>query len=184
VNPPVVTITCPSCGGKVTNAELGDRTTCKYCGTELHLPTVGYEPPTIDATHGPEPSVAPRRRAPSQGAQIALVLIVTAAIGGFAYVILRQPTVREVEGSGPSPLPRDPELANVDCTMACNKPCFEIKDPSLMVSCMNKCEDKCKFVGKGTPSECRARCDTKCAGAPDPASLGACKSSCVSACPN
>jgi ribosomal protein S27E len=40
----IVTITCPSCGGKIegitaTNAEQTIK--CTYCGTELHVPRVG-----------------------------------------------------------------------------------------------------------------------------------------------
>lgn len=42
----IVTITCPSCGGKVTGVETLEHEqtiACTYCGTELHVPRVGAE---------------------------------------------------------------------------------------------------------------------------------------------
>jgi hypothetical protein len=40
----IVTITCPSCGGKVEGIQATDQAqtiSCKYCNTELHVPRVG-----------------------------------------------------------------------------------------------------------------------------------------------
>jgi hypothetical protein len=88
------------------------------------------------------------------------------------------PTI--VEPAAPA---RDPELAAIDCSIACNKPCLEIKDPQALIDCMDKCDAKCKHVGKGTRAQCIGRCGDKCRGAPDPTTLAACESGCASSCP-
>jgi hypothetical protein len=177
VRPPVVTVSCPSCGGKVKDAELGDQTTCKYCGTDLHLPEVGY-PDRAPVEHTEE--APPVRRTP--GAVVALVAIL--GFGTFAtfFYVLRRPS--SIELSSPRVAsPPDPQMAGVECSMACTKPCMEISDPQLMLNCMNKCDDRCKYVGKGTPAECRARCTTTCAPAPDDGAKSACTTSCFAKCP-
>ncbi|HEY0252088.1 MAG TPA: hypothetical protein VGC41_11215, partial [Kofleriaceae bacterium] len=59
----VVTITCPSCGGKVEgiNTMTADVTIkCTYCGTELHVPRVGpVVIKEIREVQGPAPYVPP-----------------------------------------------------------------------------------------------------------------------------
>lgn len=37
----VINLTCPKCGGGVQGATPGSVAKCSYCGTELHVPTIG-----------------------------------------------------------------------------------------------------------------------------------------------
>ena len=91
----IVTITCPSCGGKVE----GIRTTsteqtipCSYCKTELHVPRVGetivretkvvHEVRTVVAPE-PEPVFEPLRRPPRP----ILPAFVAAAAGALVLLL-------------------------------------------------------------------------------------------------
>ncbi|HTM20531.1 MAG TPA: hypothetical protein VL172_08490 [Kofleriaceae bacterium] len=83
----VVTITCPSCGGRVDGVETtsAEQTIpCKFCGTELHIPRIGEvvhevvrevrEVP-VDTAPTPEPVDVPKA-----GPTIVLILVVAAAL--------------------------------------------------------------------------------------------------------
>lgn len=205
---PVLTVTCPSCGAGLKNTELGARTRCAHCGTELHVPEVVVREVPVDAhdhakeaeherageerteeeeppaDRSPPPPPAPR----GLGAWPAL-----AVLAAFLLVLFVGGASRSGSGSGSSSVAtstpkteRDVELegllAHSSCKSACIKPCLEIKDPSASVGCMEQCDHRCRHVGKGTPAECRGRCATKCSTAPD-SYRARCETDCASECP-
>ncbi len=193
--PPVLVVSCPQCGGSVRDADLGERTKCQYCGTDLHLPTVDFTPdsPPSEARRPtaavvelePEQQAAGR----SQHQPLLLAMAVLVLLGALA-VIMFASSSSSPQPSTVSPAPqsaRDKELegtmAGANCTLDCTKPCLEISDPTAVLMCLDNCEHKCKFVGKGTPGECRSRCSSTCGGAPDAASRAACESGCMQGCP-
>jgi hypothetical protein len=195
----VLVVSCPQCGGSVRDADLGERTKCQYCDTDLHLPTVDFTPDSPES-EPPRPRAAPVVEleleqplvaAPRQHHQLLLWGLLAAILVGTLIAMMsiasRSPTTEPVE---PTPAPqsvRDKEMdgvmANANCTIDCTKPCMNISEPSAMIACLDKCDAKCKFVGKGTPSECRSRCSGTCASAPDAASRAACESGCMQGCP-
>lgn len=191
---PVVTVSCPNCGGSVDHAELGEKTACQFCGTALHLPSMEFEEPTALEPAPPRdpveiPRVATRMARPTRTNTPALVL--ACALVGIATIVFvatrRSPSAQIEDRPFPRVVERHPDtdglVANAECTVSCTKPCLEIKDTNALIACMDKCTDKCKFVGKGTPTECRRGCDSQCAAAPDAASRNACVSGCYSSCP-
>ncbi len=83
--PPVVAVACPSCGGTVAGVDLGRRTECRYCGTDLHLPTLDFRPPAppLPAEVNAAPETPEARR--EYGMSIAIVLVVFAVLTGLVY---------------------------------------------------------------------------------------------------
>lgn len=192
----VVTIVCPSCGGSVRGAEPGERSTCTYCGTELHVPTIEARAPEPEpsATRADEPEPAPTRRRPADGKLSPFILGVAALLLiAIAWSSASKPSRTHAdtpempgarEGAGtrvPNP-GSDDVLAHADCTVGCYEPCMEIKDPDALMRCMGACDDKCKSVGRGTRAQCVTRCSERCAAAPA-ASRAACESGCQAGCP-
>ncbi|MFO0550906.1 MAG: hypothetical protein U0271_21125 [Polyangiaceae bacterium] len=183
--PPVVMVTCPSCGGGVRDAELGERTRCTYCGTDLHLPTVEFP----ESEPAPPPSTPPAEsrpaRAKAQDSKPPGFLLVLAA-GCVVFLVYELFATDDVTASK-SPSPEQHAIPNggaerADCMVGCYNPCLNIKDTNEMVACTNKCTDKCRHVGRGSSTECRSRCDSLCQGAPDATSRAACLSGCSSDC--
>ncbi|MFT3697626.1 MAG: hypothetical protein QM831_31065 [Kofleriaceae bacterium] len=132
----VVTITCPSCGGKVEGAPTAtaDYTIkCTYCGTELHVPRVGpivirevrevvqqsFSPPIpepIDYSYN-DPGLL-RSKGNPVGAVIAVVAF---AVVGFIFVGI---------GSGHSSSLHDDfeqrEKARAQCESDCKARCANV----------------------------------------------------------
>jgi hypothetical protein len=194
---PVVTVTCPNCGASVP-ADPGERTECTYCGTDLHLPRLEYEaekegePPPSEEPGPPRRKLTPLapRATPasaSANAMVGVLIFGVFAIGMTFWVITRRASIDTSSSGGPAIAPRDPEvdgtLENARCLTDCIGPCQEIQNPDAMIACHEKCQAKCKFVGKGTASECHARCGKKCDNAVDIASKGACLGGCNAECP-
>ncbi len=181
----MVSVTCPSCGGKVVDAELGERTRCRYCGTDLHLPAVVQGTARIDATHDPTPPSSSRehaRRAPPRWALVAFAGV--ACVFGAAVWIAkpRRPTY-EFTVEPPVP-PATVQQVNADasCLVTCNGGCLAITDSKLSVACLERCGDGCKGVAAAPAMTCGARCDVVCEGTADPVARLQCKDGCRKAC--
>ena len=184
--PAVVHLTCPGCGGDVSDAELGEKSTCRYCGVELHVPDVQLQaPPATPPRPVTQASEPPRRPAFNSWGTVALLATVTlVAVGAIAMSAGPSPSPT-ASAPGKTPVVSDDTegiLAGARCLVDCNRPCLEIKDPDGMVRCLDACQSRCKLVGKGTRAECSDRCQTRCNVAPDE-SRGLCLSGCLSDCP-
>ena len=194
----VVTVSCPTCGAIVDDAEVGERTECRYCGTSLHVPRVeglGDERPPPDDAREPGPAAAHREmpeEAPVAPAARAMSPLVGGLIATVVVVAILVVAIGTASGPAtPSVAPRatphdrdlDPTLQHADCSMACTKPCLEIQQPDALIRCMDSCEAKCKYVGNGSGTACRAGCQARCADAPDPESRQLCSIGCSAACP-
>jgi hypothetical protein len=198
--PPVVTVSCPSCGGAVEDTELGERTKCRFCGTELYLPTLRFERDEQpdqskemddDTETQPEAAAEPPPYIPVRRSSQPEIVLLVVAVTALVFVLY----VAMTWAGSPSPVPNatppsrhaDPKtdgiMANANCLTGCLDPCQQITNPDQMVACFQKCQDKCKFVGKPTGSVCRSQCADTCKAAPDEASRAACASGCLSACP-
>ncbi|MFO0615480.1 MAG: hypothetical protein U0414_23000 [Polyangiaceae bacterium] len=200
---PVVTVSCPNCGGAVNEAELGEKTSCQFCGTRLHLPVVEFddegragtrvapsdpEAPTSSAVVVAQPFVT--KKAPARWFVPTALFGVVAMLGFVFFVTTRRHTS---VATTPDPDPASPavarpgpgayDLAGAECLAECVKPCTQISDSDAMMSCLDKCQAKCSRVGKGNPAECRQTCGSLCAAAPDEASRAACVASCSASCP-
>jgi hypothetical protein len=189
VKVPVVTISCPSCGASV-KGELGSRTECRYCGTDLHLPKFAgdatdelAEP--LEPTDGSYEQEPPARATRSM--LLPLIAVGVALAVGLLYLVGAGSSVSAPESTRSPASTHDLELertiANAKCLTSCIKPCTEIEDPQSMVNCTNGCEEKCKYVGKGSGADCRARCVSKCSTAIDDSVRAACESGCGRECP-
>ena len=113
---------------------------------------------------------------------VAVVLLPVFLTGMMLWVMLRQPDVPNPE------LPMDekfPELdgvaSNAECRAGCIKTCTGIADADGMKACLDECQGKCRFVGKGTGPECRSRCKLRCSR--DPKTQATCEQKCNAECP-
>jgi len=160
----IVTITCPSCGGKVEGVRATDEAQtipCKYCNTKLHVPRVGdqivRETVVVRETVITEPPVEPLRPRPKP----ILPAVVVAALGTVGMLILLAKNNAEADHMMKQ---FDDERAQetackAECTRTCNalppRPKTEmIGDPEIaeqsdrairdadLTLCTLDCEDK------------------------------------------
>lgn len=130
----IVTITCPSCGGKVTGIEALEQEqtiACTYCGTELHVPRVGAEivrekvvrevvvqapPRKLDLPVGdfvPPPEQVSRVTLPGA---LAMAAVVACILLGFWWFLHH-------EASSATERDQRDEAARAACEAACKKRC-------------------------------------------------------------
>lgn len=113
---------------------------------------------------------------------VAIVLLPIGLTGMMLWIMLRQPEVPNPEFPTNEKFPElDGVFSNAECRATCMKPCSELADPDAMRACIDECQGKCKFVGKGTKSECRARCSLRCRR--DPKTRDTCEEECNAECP-
>ena len=156
----MVTVTCPQCGGGVDATELGERTRCRYCHTELHLPTLHFESESGGAS--PVPSAIPTvvavghpRRHP-----VMLILFLGAlallVLGLAGYVTSRSPASQT---GSPAAEPIDQAvIARATCVGDCAAPCAAKTSMLRSYDCFHSCQNKCGLSG----AECLLRCDDIC----------------------
>lgn len=135
---PVVTISCPACGGKVNGAELGERTACTYCGTELHLPAI--KPTPIPPP--PEPAQGRPNTAPALVAAIMFLVVISAMM--WMFLSKQDPP--------PVGLDRpDPVVERAECMIGCTRSCVQLDEPKQVIACNDECGKRCGRGGRGRP---------------------------------
>jgi hypothetical protein len=189
---PVLTVTCPNCGGAVNDAELGKRTTCTFCGTDLHLPRIDStpdEPPEPPREQEPPsdgvlPSLDAANPAPPRPQWGLLLGVFTLMVGFVVWMAWRSPMSPDVPSSPDPVAQRDPEISATVCHGNCLGACGElpIDNTHAMTKCMDACEKKCNYPPKIPIAECHAKCDDKCGGAPNESTRLSCVGSCKAAC--
>lgn len=166
---PVITISCPNCGGQVKGAREGQHTACQYCRTELFVPQIGVEPPPHER-HVPQAIV--HRSESSSGIAglivISILVIFVGTLGAifwFVYqvtepitniTIPEQPTpivtppMATVTPSGTvtmgnAPAGQNPGMQRANCLMGCISKCGDPnKDQMAYATCAQGCTAQCK----------------------------------------
>lgn len=152
------------------------------------------EPPESERPAAKQPARAPLK----VEAQIAIATLIISGVILMFFAKETELTSRETSSGRnhsdssrdsytPSKSGGDSELdgmiARSECQSTCTNPCMKIQDTNAMLACMNACDDRCRFVGKGSGSECRGRCTKTCEGAPTDSSRSLCFSGCTKECP-
>lgn len=143
---PVVTISCPSCGGKVRGAEPGSSSDCRYCGTTLHIPHIGDDDdePVSDRASAQEEVAGLERAKPPP-------VVVFAVVAFFALVVVIivriAITVPEVELDAPA-APESPTMRSArclsDCTDDCGRPGDDMASMDAYAECTQRCVERCE----------------------------------------
>lgn len=167
----IVTLTCPSCGGKVTGIEALDREqtiACTYCGTELHVPRVGAEivrekvvrevvvqaqPTRLDLPVGDfDPPSEEVSRISLPGA-LALAAVVVCVLLGFRWFLRSEAT------DATERFQRD-EAARATCKAACKEQCENAPRSRQMTETGD--QDLDRQVEKMTREADRTMCESNC----------------------
>ncbi|HZO13497.1 MAG TPA: hypothetical protein VFB62_09560 [Polyangiaceae bacterium] len=113
---------------------------------------------------------------------VVLVLLPVGLTGMMLWIMLRQPDIPNPPFPTHEKIPElDGVLTNAECRASCIKPCTETANPDTMKACLDECQSKCRFVGKGTGPECRARCKLRCNR--HPKTRAVCEQKCNADCP-
>jgi hypothetical protein len=167
----IVTITCPSCGGKVTGIEALEREqtiACTYCGTELHVPRVGAEivrekvvrevvvgprPSEPDLTLGDsEPPSEEVSRMSLPGA-LAMAAVVACMVLGFRWCLRSEATHTTAR------FERD-KAARAACEASCKKQCENGPRPRSTTETGDP--DLDRQVEEATRNGDRVMCESNC----------------------
>ena len=141
---PVITISCPSCGGQVRGAREGQHTACQYCRTELFVPQIGIAPPPHER-HVPQAIVRREQQGSSAGSIVLLlaVLILLGGVGATVWILYQvvDPVDTATAPSEPPPVvvPQPAVTATTGQTRAGQG--GGMKKANCLMGCLSKCGD-------------------------------------------
>lgn len=141
---PVITVSCPSCGGKVDDAEPGRRTPCPFCGTELHIPmSAPLQPESTrpSATdHAAAASFMPPRSHKGVYVVVAVALVIAAACIQLTKMSRQTASYPATSRSAASPLK---QTSGWGCFADCTGNCTTRENADADDVCFKNCEARC-----------------------------------------